>query len=438
MINLYPHQQQALARLKFHDQYMLAMDQGTGKTLPTLWHIRDLVTWGKAKYCLIVCPKAVVGSWERDIKKFDRNDMLTLEGACTITTYDKVWRDPQFDTDWDIIVLDEAHKIKNRNSKRGKFLLNLALKSKYRYLLTGTPISNGQLENVWSLMAFLHPVKGARSVSCKDFGSYYDWCQRYAYLNQWHQPYSYKHVEELQAILKANSYRVLKSECLDLPDKLPDEIYDIELLEKKRYKEMMKESTIEDLELIASNGLSRMTKLRTLCSGFVNTESGELVEMKCEKMDALVDFLEDMGEGKLVIFCEYRHSIEQVDKLLAELRVKHLVLSGDTKDKTCWTKFQTDESIKVIVCQYQTANAGIDLYAADTMLFYEPTLSSNVLEQAKDRIHRIGQHRPCRYVHFLTKGTIEHSIYNSLKNYADFSIKLFQQYITDYAKGVKV
>ncbi len=78
---------------------------------------------------------------------------------------------------------------------------------------------------------------------------------------------------------------------------------------------------------------------------------------------------------------------------------------------------------------------GIDLYAADTIIFYEPTLSSNILEQAKDRIHRIGQTSKCSYIHFIVKGSIETAIYKALKNYSDFNKKLFTQYMNEYTKS---
>ena len=438
MLTLYKHQEQALARLRIHDSYMLAMDQGTGKTLPMLWHIRDLLRKRNARSCLIVCPKAVVGSWFRDMAKFDEASQALFKEYVTVTTYDMVWRRASINgAQWDCIVLDEAHKIKNRTSRRAACLLRMALDAKYRYELTGTPISNGQLENLWSLMTFLYPVKRHQYVHSKIFGSYYDWQKKYALLDQWHKPYAYRHVPELQDILRTHSYRVLKSECLDLPEKLPDEIYDIELKEKQRYKQLMKDSALEEFDLIADNGLARMTKLRTLCSGFLNTEEG-LVGLNCEKPQAFADFLEDYGEGKLVVFCQFKWSIQAVCGILSEQHIKYRVIDGNTKDKSCWREFQEDESIKVIVCQYESANAGIDLYAADTMLFYEPCLSANVMEQSRDRIHRIGQHHPCRYVYFITLGTIEHDIYQALINYSDFGTKLFRQSIESYRKGCRV
>ncbi len=112
-----------------------------------------------------------------------------------------------------------------------------------------------------------------------------------------------------------------------------------------------------------------------------------------------------------------------------------MILDGNQKDKQIWRKFQSDESIQVIICQYQSASTGIDLFAASTTIYFEPTLSSNILEQSKDRTHRNGQHEPCSYIHFITKGTVENAIFRALKGYTDFNEKLFTQYILEYQKG---
>ena len=102
-----------------------------------------------------------------------------------------------------------------------------------------------------------------------------------------------------------------------------------------------------------------------------------------------------------------------------------------------WRKFQEDESIRVIVCQYEAGATGIDLYAASTILYYEPTIRSQILEQSRDRIHRVGQSRPCSYVHFISKGTIEREIYKALQGFADFSEKLFSEYISEYVRSFR-
>jgi SNF2 family DNA or RNA helicase len=435
-MKLYHHQKLALQYLRFNDSFALFMEQGTGKSIPTLIRIFELYKQGEIKNALIVAPKATMGAWYRDIEKFfNKSEQKLLENLITVINYDMVWRKGKgYDKQWDCIVLDESHKIKNRTSKRSAFLLKLSLQAKYRYILTGTPIGNGQLENIWAQYAFLYPTVVRGRVASKIFGTYKQFEDKYCILNQYWRPYRYLNVDELQDIISEHCYRVKKSECLDLPEKLPDEIYDIELKEPKLYKELHKHSTIEEMDILAENPLARMLRLRTICSGFLKDDDGEMHELKCEKLTALKEFL-DGWEKKLVIFCNFTKSIDNVSSLLKKLKIKHVVLDGRQKDKQIWRKFQSDPKVQVIICQYQSASEGVDLFSADTIIYYEPTLSSNTLEQSRDRIHRIGQKSKCSYIHFITKGTIEVAIYRALKGYKDFSEKLFTEYMQEYTRS---
>lgn len=437
MIKLFDHQRTALAYMKMNNSFALFMEQGTGKTLTALMHILYLLDKGLIDSFLIVAPKSALGAWDRDIEIFDLADQKKLKQAMTLINYDKVWRkgtDSPYFKEWGCIILDEAHCIKNRSSQRSKFLLKLALKSKYRYILTGTPIGNGHLENIWSEYAFLAPKKEVRSISCEWLGKYYDFSDKYCVLNQYYQPYKYRNVDELQDIINAHSFRVKKEDCLDLPEKLPDEIWSCELKEKKLYKQLSKESAIVDLDVLAENPLTRMLKLRQMCSGQLVSDDGTVMDIKHEKLSIVSEYLDDFDQ-KLVIFAQFKRSIKDLDQMLSKKKIKHVILDGDQKDKNIWRKFQSDDSIRVIVVQYESGSAGIDLFASSTMLFYEPTIRSNTLEQARDRIHRTGQHHPCQYIHLITKGTIEEVIYRSLANYSDFSEKLFAEYISQYVRS---
>lgn len=440
MIKLYRHQEIALSYMRSSNYFALFMEQGTGKTLVGLFRILDLLKGGYIEEALIVAPKSALGAWERDIELFDALDREILKAGITLINYDKVWRGDKkspYYKKWGCIILDEAHAIKNRTSRRSKFLLKIATLSDYRYILTGTPISNGQLENIWSLYCFLDPYLERGYPYSRIFGgSYKTFQDRYCILNMYHKPSSYIHVKELQDIISEYSYRVKKIDCLDLPDKLPDEIIKVDLAEKTLYKKLATESAILDLDILAENPLSRLVKLRQLCSGHIKLDTGEIKEVKNEKLSILQELLEGYEDDKkIVIFAEFKYSIAKIRDLLKKMKIKYIILDGDQKDKTIWRKFQSDKKIRVIVCQYQTASAGIDLFASDTIIYYEPTLRSNVLEQSRDRIHRTGQVNKCSYIHLLTKGTVEVDIYRALSGYSDFSEALFTRYMEGYRRS---
>jgi SNF2 family DNA or RNA helicase len=452
MIQLYRHQEVILSYLRVNNSFAVFAEPGCGKTLPSLYRILDLVKSGKIKNTLVVGPKSALGAWERDIELFNDFDASLLREAITLINYDRVWRGQdksKYNKKYDCIILDESHLIKNRTSQRAKFILPLACDSSYNYILTGTPIANGSLEDIWSQYTFLSPYKVKGRVYGKIWrsewesrepgktfkGSYQEFLDRYCILNMYHKPSSYVRVRELQEIINTYSYRIKKSECLDLPDKLPDEIVKVDLMEKKLYKKLATESAILEYEILADNPLSRLIKLRQMCAGYISTEQG-IIEVKSEKIQILEEIIDSyQAEKKLVIFAEFKYSISQISKLLRTKHIKFVILDGDQKDKMIWRQFQEDKTIRIIVCQYQTANAGIDLFASDTIIYYEPTTRSITLEQSRDRIHRSGQKNTCSYIHLLTKGTVEIDIYRALLGYQDFSEKLFVEYMTSYRKS---
>lgn len=439
MLKLYKHQEIALSYMRINDYFALFMEQGTGKTIPSLCRIRDLLRSGSIAEALVVAPKSALGAWERDIELFNSVDQEILRSSVTLINYDKVWRGGDkspYNKKYGCIILDEAHLIKNRTSQRSKFLLKLACLADYRYILTGTPISNGQLENIWSLYCFLDPYLERGRVYSRIFdGSYQKFQDRYCIFNMYHKPSSYIHVKELQEIINEHSYRVKKVDCLDLPDKLPDEIVKVDQAEPRLYKKLATESAILEYEILAENPLSRLVKLRQLCSGHIKTED-QLIEVGNSKIQILEEIIEGYPEDKkLVIFAEFKYSIGKISELLRKMKIRFVTLDGEQKDKTIWRQFQNDKRIRVIVCQYQTAAAGIDLFASDTIIYYEPTLRSNILEQSRDRIHRTGQREKCSYIHLLTKGTVEIDIYRALAGYADFSEALFTRYMEGYRRS---
>lgn len=425
-IKLYDHQKEARQRLLERNAYALFMEQGTGKTLPTLYHIAYLMSINEISNAIIIAPLSTMGAWTRDIDKMPPAKKQYLK-TVTVINYDKVWRRPAIYNDtWDCIVLDESHSIKHRTSKRSKCVRKMSAKAKYRYILTGTPMSNGHLEEYWAQFNFLN---------ASIFGTYKQFEDRYCFVNQFFKPYKYRHVDELKEIIADHSYRITKEECLDLPEKMDDEVIEVELKEKRKYKQML-DNFIAELAIEASNPLTRTIKLRQLCSGFIIDENGQVIELKSDKLKITQELLESRGEKKTVIFAEFKHSIKGIRALLDRMDLKYLVLDGDQKDKSVWKQFQSDPTIQVIVCQYQTANAGIDLYASDTIIYFEPTLSSMINEQSKDRIHRIGQHHPCSYYYLITKGTIERKIYNTLINGRDFGKEVLLDFVRQ-EKGTK-
>ena len=421
MIKLFKHQKVMLDLLTSYDQFALFAEAGCGKTIPILYHITNLFMSGEIKDCLIVCPASVRGSWRRDIEKLSGLRRPYTKNI-TVVSYDLVWRRKEYEKDWDCIVLDESHCIASRSSKRTKFLQRLKNRSKYRYILTGTPMHNGHYEDYWSQMEFLIPGY---------LGTYNEFCAHHTVQRQLPGTYvriivKYRNVQELLDKIGQKAYYIDKKSCLDLPEKLPPVVIDCELQEKLKYKQALK-SFIQEYDMNIGNPMSIIVKLRQLCSGFVIDDYGDTHELKCEKIKML-DELIDSISGKIVIFAEFTYSLEQIHKLLDKKKITYLTLDGRQSNKSIWREFQSNEDIRIIVCQYRSANAGIDLYEASNMIFYEPTQSSTVVDQAMARIHRNGQTRNCSYYWLLTEKSVEHDIYDRVVNGIDFNVQALENF----------
>lgn len=417
---------------------MIFAEQGTGKTLPMLYHITNLFMEESITSALIVAPKSAIGSWIRDMEKLPKSRQVYCENI-TVLNYDKFSRkgsktQAAYTNGVDCIVLDEGHAVKNPTSNRTKYFIGhkhgkklypgLNEKSKYRYILTGTPITNGKLHEFWALMQFITPgildtykvFEAKYCVTRKIPGTFVTFVV------------AYRNKEDLMDIVGNKSYRILKKDCLDLPDKLPDQIIYCDLLEKKIYKEAEKEMAIEVFESAISNAMTLMGKLRQIVSGFYKDEYGEIHQLKSEKPKILNELL-DGYDGKLVIFHQFTESFNQICEVLEKRKLKYVYLNGSQKNKYIWRDFQAQEDIRVIVVQYKAGESGIDLYASTNTIYYEPPLSTVSLEQTRDRTHRIGVNDHCHYQFLITKGTIEEKIYDRLANYQTFTSNyLYEMY----------
>lgn len=420
-MKLYEHQKYELELLTQHAQFALFAEQGTGKTIPMLTHVTNLLLGGEIQNALIVCPASVKGSWTRDIEKLS-SMRKSLADRITIVSYDTVWRRLEYEKQWDCIVLDESHCIAARGSKRTKFLHKLKLGSKYRYIMTGTPMHNGHYEDYYSQMDFLIP---------NFLGTYREFCAHYTVERQLPGTYiklivKYRNVDELLEKIKQHAFYIKKSECLDLPELLPPTIIDCELQEKLKYKQALK-NFIEEYDMNIGNPMTKVLKLRQLCSGLMIDDYGETFELKCEKLKMLDELLDSLS-GKVVIFGEFTHSSTKIHELLDKKKITYLTLDGRQSNKAIWREFQEREDIRIIVCQYRSANAGIDLFSASDMIFYEPCQSSTVTDQAMSRIHRNGQTRDCSYYWLITKNSIEEDMYERVTNGIDFNVQALNNF----------
>lgn len=431
----------------------LLMEMGTGKSLTAVAITGALANAGYIRRVLIVAPLSILGVWEAEFSRFadfpyflavlsgtgekKRDTLRHMTGTAlqvAVVNYESAWRMEKDLRLWrpDLIVADEGHKIKTHNIAASKAMHRLGQQAGYRLLLTGTVITNKAID-VFSQFKFVNP---------DIFGqSFYAFRSRYfdmvGYGN--HTPVLKKAMEaELTEKLHSISYRATKAECLDLPE-TTDVIrqVDLEPAALRIYQRLVKESyaALSGGEVTAPNILTRLLRLSQLTGGFIgNDETAAVEQVSAAKLSALEDILDGAAaEGKkLVIIARFLPEIRAVCKLLEKRGLRYACIIGGVKNREEQVEqFQKEPEVMAFVGQIATAGMGITLTAASTMVFYSLDYSMSNFEQAKARIHRVGQRMPCTYLYLVARGTVDEKVLLALKDKADLARTL----VDDYRNG---
>lgn len=431
----------------------LLMEMGTGKTITSIAIAGTLYLSGKIHRVLVVAPLSILGVWDEEFAKFADFDyslkVLTgsgtkkaeelrhMTGSClqvAVANYESAWRLEKEILAWkpDLVICDEGHKIKTHNIAASKALHRIGAKAAYRLLLTGTVITNKAID-VFSQYKFLNPAV---------FGSsFYVFRNRYfdmvGYGN--HTPVLKRSMEQdLMRRLHSIAFRATKAECLDLPETTDIIRYvDLEPAAARVYRDLVKDSYAElgQSEVTVTNILTRLIRLSQLTGGFIGDDEGNAPQrISTAKQSALEDIIDEVQqEGKkLVVIARFVPEIKAICKLLEKKSIGYSCIMGGVKDREEQvSEFQTNPDVQVFVGQIATAGLGITLTAASTMVFYSEDYSMSNFEQAKARIHRVGQKNNCTYTYLAAKGTVDEKVLKALRSKADLARTL----VDDYRSG---
>ena len=450
----YEHQRQAfefacrLFGLTGHDPptsrgVALLMEMGTGKSLTTIAVAGRLWLNHKAGRMLIVAPLSILGVWQEEFCKFSdfEYSLVTLNGSeskkieklrqmptsglqVAVINYESAWRMEQEFAEWDadLIVCDEGHKIKTHNIAASKCMHRLGAKARYRMLLTGTIITNKAID-VFSPYKFLNPAV---------FGNSF-----YAFRNRYFDMVGYGNhtavmkastADELTRRIHSIAFRATKVECLDLPE-TTEIVRTVELEPQARrlYQQLVRDSyaLIKVGEITAANVLTRLLRLSQLTGGFLCGDDIDRIEtVSSAKLDTLSDIVDSAAQegGKLVIIARFLPEINVIVDMLERKAIGFSLITGAVKDRDEQVRrFQTDPEVSVFVGQIATAGLGITLTAADKMVFYSLDYSMSNFEQAKARIHRVGQRNPCTYIYLVAENTVDTKVLKALRDKADLA-----------------
>ncbi|KAH8595680.1 putative helicase mot1 [Bisporella sp. PMI_857] len=474
---------------KYHLHGILCDDMGLGKTLQTLTivasdHHNRATEFAKTGASdlrklpsLIVCPPTLSGHWQQEIKTYapfltslayvgppaDRNRLRAQLGMTdiVITSYDICRNDADVFApfNWNYLVLDEGHLIKNPRAK--VTIAVKQLKSNHRLILSGTPIQNNVLE-LWSLFDFLMPgFLGAEKVFHERFAKPIA-ASRYAKSSSKEQEAGSLAIEALHKQVLPFLLRRLKEEVLDdLPPKILQNYYcDLSDLQRKLFEDFTKKESKTIAEKVAAGDsegkkhiFQALQYMRKLCNSpaFVMKEDhkayAETQRMLAKqgsslqdpihapKLTALKDLLVDCGIGvesgaeqelttetsyvsphRALIFCQMKEMLDMVQtEVLKKMlpSVQYLRMDGSvdaSKRQDIVNKFNSDPSYDVLLLTTSVGGLGLNLTGADTVIFVEHDWNPQKDLQAMDRAHRIGQKKVVNVYRLITRGTLEEKI----------------------------
>lgn len=421
MVNLYPFQNKELEATADKNKVAYYLDMGLGKTFVGAEKLVQL----DAKVNLVVCQKSKIDDWiehfakhynpmvyelhdltkKKDFEMFMFKD-APINHTVGIINYDLIYRRPELATLKDFtLLLDESSVIQNEMSKRSKFILK-KLKPANVILLSGTP-TGGKYETLWSQLHLL----GWKISKDLYWRQYVD----VEYIDNEGFPIKvvrgYKNVERLKEKMREYGCRFLKTEeVFDLPEQI---VQKIKIDCTKEYRKFRKSHvvTIGENELVGDTTLTKMLYERQLCGQYNNA-----------KLKALRDLLEST-DGRVIIFYNFTEELYRIEDICNELDKPLSIVNGREKDLMCYN----DYTNSVTCIQYQAGAMGLNLQLANKIVYFTPPLSSELFEQSKKRIHRIGQDQVCFYYKMICKGSIEEKIYKTLEMRKDYTDKLFEQ-----------
>lgn len=404
-IKLFPHQEKVLDDTYEQNRVAYYLDMGLGKTYVGSEKMWELNT----PYNLVICQKSKINDWVDHFKEhydykviiYDLQLMrLIPPESVLIINYDKVWRRPELHKLENFtLMLDESSMVKNEKSKRSKFILNM--KPDNVILLSGTP-TGGKYEELWSQLHLL-----GWDISKKLFLKQFviqEWDER----NQQFKITGYKNVDRLKSKLRKHGAVFMKTdEVFDLPP-MNDQI--VKIPTTKEYREFAKHHIIEvnNELLVGDTSTSKKLYLRQL--------AGVYNQKKLNYVKDLIDSTND----RIIIFYNFK---KEYDALVNIIERPIATINGDLKDLTSYE--QHEDSITLI--QYQAGSMGLNLQKANKIVYFTLTDKSELFEQSKKRIHRIGQVRPCFYYYLLTAGSIEWRMKEVLDQRRDYSDELFEE-----------
>ena len=466
----YRHQLTALEKSWTKESYAYFMEMGTGKTKVLIDNMAMLYDKGAINGALIVAPKGVIGTWyNQEIPTHlpDHIENVSVMWQSNISKKQKEKLNSLFETGEDLHILimnveafstdkgksfaaqflrshktlmaiDESTVIKNPKAKRTKNILALADLCKYRRIMTGSPVTKNPLD-LYSQCNFLDPF-------LLNFHSYFAFRNRYAEMKTLHMHgrqiqvvNGFKNLSELSDKLKGFSYRVLKEDCLDLPEKVWTKRHITLTPEQSKVYKQMKEQALAILkgkQVTSVSALTQLMRLHQITCGHFVADDGSVQEIKNNRLSELMDVLEET-EGKAIIWAHYQHDIKNIVKEIEKVHgpssvVTYYGLTPQDERQDNIKKFQSNNDVRFLVGTPSTGGYGITLTQANTVIYYSNGYDLEKRLQSEDRAHRIGQKKSVTYVDIMAEETVDEKIVKALRKKINIASEVMGEELKDW------
>ena len=410
------HQKESIQKLVENKKFILADDMGLGKTTSTIIAALE----SGSKKVLIICPATLKINWKREIENYSDKSIYISEGKnfngdadFVIINYDiiknfhttkKKENSQILDSNFDLVIVDEAHYIKNATAQRTKLINDLVKKVDRLWLLTGTPMTSRPMDYFNLLSLVDSPV-------AKNWMAYaIRYCQGYQFNAGGRKIWNVtgaSNLEELRDRTAGLTLRRLKENVLNLPDKIITPVY--LRLKSKMYEAIMGEyydwydKNPEESKSLTVQ-FTKLTKIRQVIADEKITQTIELAENIIEQ-----------GK-KVIIFCNFTDSLEKITEHFGKMAVKLNGTMSKTEKQYSVDQFQENDKIKVFVGNIKAAGVGITLTAAEAVIFNDLSFLPSDHAQAEDRSYRYGQKCNVLVYYPIFENTIEGIIYDMLTN----------------------
>lgn len=431
-VNPFPYQTEGILFCATAGRSILADDMGLGKTIQAISMVQLMHEYFQVQKVIIVCPTSLKYQWQSEIEKFTTASVKVIEGnflnrqrlykeeGCLykIASYHMAVNDLNLINDYqpDLIILDEAQRIKNWQTKVSRNIKKL--QSKYALVLTGTPLEN-KLQELYSLAQFVNPLL---------LGSLYNFISQHEQVDDTGKVIGYQNLHEIKDRLKTILLRRTKKQVLQqLPVRIDKNLF-VEITEQQKdmhndYGEIVKRLVARWVKTGFLSEEDRQRLLLTLNLMRMVCNSTYIIDQETNhqtKLDELFNVLEEIlqtSDEKIVIFSQWERFTRLIALELDRLKIGYANLNGAVpghKRKALFDRFNNDATCRIFLST-DAGGVGLNLQAGSYLFNMDLPWNPAVLEQRIARIYRHGQKKNVNIVNFVAQHTIEHGMLGKLK-----------------------